>query len=66
MPVGRCSIRMAVSTLLRCCPPGPERFCRFVAQSDNSCSMGCWAGWIGVLVIGSVLYGAHRAWAECE
>ena len=24
-PVGRCSMKIPVSTLLRCCPPGPDR-----------------------------------------
>jgi hypothetical protein len=46
IPVGMCVITIAVSTLFRCCPPGPLPRVRFTEQSLSSDRSdwlaGCW------------------------
>ena len=57
-PVGECSRRTPVSTLLRCCPPGPERRRNSRSHSRKSSSVAIAAGcgrWSG---IGGALVGA--------
>src|SRR5262245_44368258 len=43
MPVGRCVSLTPVSTLLRCCPPGPPatKNSRSQSRSSDSLSVGC-------------------------
>ncbi len=37
-PLGACTRRMAVSTLLRCCPPGPPARCTWISHCASSAS----------------------------
>ena len=39
-PLGRCSSTTAVETLLRCCPPGPERRTNCTPHSAKTSRMG--------------------------
>ena len=45
-PVGKWCRLMAVSTLLRCCPPGPDRRSRRTSHSAQTCSELHAAGWL--------------------
>lgn len=55
IPVGRCVITIAVSTLFRCCPPGPLPRVRFTEQSLSSDRSDWLAGCWDTLLIGSIL-----------
>src|SRR5687768_12279702 len=50
MPVGRWVMTTAVSTLLRCWPPGPERRVVVTSHSERSASSSNSAGWMIIRV----------------
>lgn len=55
IPVGMCVITIAVSTLFRCCPPGPLARVRFTEQSLSSNRSDWLAGCWGTLFIRSII-----------
>lgn len=59
IPVGVCVITMAVSTLFRCCPPGPLPRVRWTVQSLRSDRSDWLAGCWHTLLIRSIIKGSH-------
>ena len=59
IPVGVCVITTAVSTLFRCCPPGPLPRVRWTVQSLRSDRSDWLAGCWHTLLIRSIIKGLH-------